>query len=566
MKKIKKTIAVLLSFVMALSLFGVCASAEEGGLKISVASDVHTSVVEKISDFYGDGTLANRGTLLSLRDESFAVLDSFLRDSAEAGAKYVFLAGDNTDSGTTAQHEKITAILKDYETRTGVEVFVVPGNHDYSAMGEEGVAYFREAYKDFGYGEAYASDDKTASYAVDLADGYTLIAVDSVLPGDSADGITNALLSWVEAQAKAATERGRKLICMMHHPIIPQFSLQEKFMSDSVVRDWRKVSESLASFGIQYVFTGHKHSADIAQNISTSGNVIYDVGVPSLVIYPLAYRFVTFSDEKVAIREMNVTSIKMPELLPSGYSTETLDKVINNTQEYSEEVFDASFRRFVESSILNPTALCRRLNIEDEKTKEAFKSVCSKAKTLIDYPLYGEGETIETIAAGYNIALPASDYETAFDVLNVVFKAYCNGDENLSVSSTEIQLGLKCFAILADYSLEDYPDDIRILFLNALAACFTGDTPAVTASITAVVLGLGDGDFGVGVASALIKPFLEEILVDEAPADRNVDLPACTTDVVSNKVVGALSFFEKVAAFFLKIWNFICGIFAAFSK
>ena len=28
----------------------------------------------------------------------------------------------------------------------------------------------------------------------------------------------------------------------------------------------------------------------------------------------------------------------------------------------------------------------------------------------------------------------------------------------------------------------------------------------------------------------------------------------------------ALSFFEKVAAFFLKIWNFICGIFAAFSK
>ena len=73
--------ALILSLVLALSVTGVCASAQDGGLKISVASDIHLSKVEKIDDRFKNGEYGNRGSLLSLSNEAFAVFDSFMQDS-----------------------------------------------------------------------------------------------------------------------------------------------------------------------------------------------------------------------------------------------------------------------------------------------------------------------------------------------------------------------------------------------------------------------------------------------------------------------------------------------------
>lgn len=285
MKTLKKALALILSLVLALSVTGVCASAQDGGLKISVASDIHLSKVEKIDDRFKNGEYGNRGSLLSLSNEAFAVFDSFMQDSAAAGAKYIFLAGDLSNAGTAEQHKMLASYLETFESASGIKVFVVPGNHDYYALNDEPIAAFREIYKNAGFSDAYAVDEKTNSYAADLDGGYTLLAIDAIKPGNNDGEIGAELLSWIETQAKAATARGRKLIGMMHHPYIPHFSMQEKMLDDSLVKNWKDIAAKFADLGIQYVFTGHKHSADIGKITSDAANVTFDIGVPSLLNY-----------------------------------------------------------------------------------------------------------------------------------------------------------------------------------------------------------------------------------------------------------------------------------------
>lgn len=564
MKTLRKTLALILSLVLALSVTGVCASAQDGGLKISVASDIHLSKVEKIDDRFKNGEYGNRGSLLSLSNEAFAVFDSFMQDSAAAGAKYIFLAGDLSNSGTAEQHSMISAYLEAFENETGIKVFVVPGNHDYYGLKTEPVETFRTLYKNFGFSDAYAVDEKTNSYAVDLDGGYTLLTIDPIKPGNNAGEIGAELLSWIETQAKAATARGRKLIGMMHHPYIPHFSMQEKMLDDSLVKNWKDIAAKFADLGIQYVFTGHKHSADIGKITSDAANVTFDIGVPSLLNYPLAYRFVSFLENKVEVREKNVTSIKNPLLLPDGYNEEALLKVTTNTQEYAEEVFDFSLRDMF-NRFMNADRLCKLIGKDDEGIKKVFETVCEKAKYLVDLPLYGEGETIETIAKKYNLTLPASSYKTGFELLSAIFKVYCAGDENFSSNSVEMQLGLRCIAILLNYSLEGTSSDTKVLFLEAMTAAFGGDIAGTSVALTAIVLKYGD-DFGIEVVSAFLKPIMEDVLVDSAPGDRNVDLPAYYEIREGNEITKTLTFFEKITLFFLKIWNYIKGIFSAVKK
>ena len=125
-----------------------------------------------------------------------------------------------------------------------------------------------------------------------------------------------------------------------------------------------------------------------------------------------------------------------------------------------------------------------------------------------------------------------------------------------------MQLGLRCIAILLNYSLEGTSSDTKVLFLEAMTAAFGGDITGTSVALTAIVLKYGD-DFGIEVVSAFLKPILEDIFVDSEPGDRNVDLPAYYEIREGNELTKTLTFFEKIALFFLKVWNYIKGIFSA---
>ena len=140
MKAFKKTLSVFLAALMAFSCFALCAGAADekpgNALKVAFASDIHTNGAETISDINGDGMYGNKGMFASLNDESYGVMDSFVREAVENGAQYILIAGDLTNKGTAEQHKKFAAHLEKLQQENGVPVFVVPGNHDYYLMAQ----------------------------------------------------------------------------------------------------------------------------------------------------------------------------------------------------------------------------------------------------------------------------------------------------------------------------------------------------------------------------------------------------------------------------------------------
>lgn len=558
MKTFRKTLSVLLALVTALSCFALCASAKSGDapLKVAVASDIHTVQNEEISDLYGDGMFGNRDMLVSLHDESYGVVDSFMREAIENGAEHILITGDLTNKGTVEQHKKLAAYFDAFEKETGVQIYLIPGNHDYYDLAGEGVEFFRETYYNFGFKEAYARDEKTCSYAVDLDENYTLLAIDSNLPGKTRDGMTDELYSWIFEQSSAAQARGKKVIAMMHHPLMPHFALHE-LLTAFVVENWRSVASKFADAGIKYVFTGHKHVGDIAVHESLLGNEVYDISASSLLAYPNEYRIVTFSDDGVDVKTNPVEKIENMSLIAKGHNEKALEMLSTDLQSYSNLFFDESARYMV-NEYASPDFLCGLIGTDDAVLYDTVKGVCDRAKELIFAPLYGENSFSSLAKEKYGIIIPESDYETIFDAAMVILKSHFGGDENYSSDSIEMKLAVNAVAALVAYSFEGVPNDARYAIFNALFKLVGVDPSSLGINLKALVRDFKtDGEFGMKVTSAILEPVLNGIMVDEAPGDKNVSLPAYGEVKTQMSFGSAVKLFEKIFKFVVELLKYI---------
>ncbi len=553
MKTFKKVLSVFLAAVMAVSCFALCAGAvdteKKTPLKVAVASDIHTIEAETINDINGDGMYGNKGMFASLNDESYGVVDSFMLEAIENGAQYILITGDLTNKGTAEQHKKLATYLDAFQKKHGVPIYVIPGNHDYYDMAGEGVEFFRETYYNMGFAQSYAQDKNTCSYAVDLNDEYTLIAIDSNLPGKTRDGMTDELYAWIFEQAAAAQARGKKVIAMMHHPIMSHFPLHE-LLTAFVVENWREVSSKFADAGIKYVFTGHKHVGDIAMRTSTLGNEVYDLSAPSLLVYPIEYRLVSFSDEGVKAESKSVTKIHDTSLIAKGHSEKALQMLTTNLPAYANEVFDETCRYAV-NYFADADTLCDLIKVKDAVVHDTLDGVCKRAKSLIFAPLYGETDSVEAVAKTYGISIPKSDYKTGFDAAMVILKAHFSGDENFAGDSIEMKLAVKCVSVLLAYSFEGVPNDLRFAIFNAVFKLVGVDPSKLGINLKELIFEhTSDGEFGIKVTTAILKPILDSIMVDTAPGDKNVELPAYGE---VNTELG----FDNIVAVIKKIVNFV---------
>lgn len=270
--------------------------------------------------------------------ESADILDRALDVVIEQAPDMVIVPGDLTKDGEYLCHEQVADRYRRaqeaiFET-TGKQTmfYVINGNHDLnnhhakdfkSAGAEDAVApdaqrtdpteYKTEIWADFGYAQATAFFDKdgtcdgSLSYVVRPCPGLTLIVVDScsynldggdgTLAQETQDGMTQELLDWVCAQAKAAKAAGDVVVAMQHHGIVEHFGYEEEIFGEYLVNKnlrYTAVAEAYADAGISAVFTGHMHANDIAAHTSAAGSTVYDIETGSLVTYPSYMRTGSF--------------------------------------------------------------------------------------------------------------------------------------------------------------------------------------------------------------------------------------------------------------------------------
>jgi Predicted phosphohydrolases len=318
----------LLLVVISLNLFIIpIQSASSINAKLAVFSDPHYFAPEYITKgpAFTD-YLAHDRKLLA---ESNALLSKTIQSIQLTNARIVLITGDLTKDGEKLSHLQMAAHLRQLKD-AGKQVFVIPGNHDINnphAMKYEGnkaipVEHitpdeFRRIYHDYGYGEAIAKDPASLSYVVQPLPGLRIIAIDSCSYDHNLvnnapvtkSGLSAKRIQWIKSQLKQAKSKNIMVIGMMHHGLMPHFTLEKLLFSAYVIDNWADTSTQFANLGLKIIFTGHFHAQDIAGKRTAANHVIFDIETGSLVTYPCPYRIISLTGGKMDIRTETIRDI-----------------------------------------------------------------------------------------------------------------------------------------------------------------------------------------------------------------------------------------------------------------
>lgn len=287
-------------------------------IRVAVVSDIHVM---------GPGLVVNDGkawqTALDndrkMIDKSREIFDRLINQFKSQRLDLLLVTGDLTKDGERLSHQYVKAGL-DKLKAAGVKVFVIPGNHDLgtaNAMTYDGDKTgraetvdgdgFRAIYANYGYGAESTLDSLSLSYACEPVTGLTLIGIDS-----HKGYLSETTLDWVCQQAEEARSKGRQVIAMMHHPLIPHFNGAELYIRTSVVSNYEHVRNKLADAGVRIILTGHFHTSDIAKDWNADlSREIYDINTGSTISYPCDYRVMTMNRElsKIVVTTRHIGSL-----------------------------------------------------------------------------------------------------------------------------------------------------------------------------------------------------------------------------------------------------------------
>jgi hypothetical protein len=248
--------------------------------------------------------------------ESNAILDAAIDDLSAEDIDFVLVPGDLTKDGEKTSHQQFAAKIAALE-EAGIEVYVVPGNHDilnphafrYDGDTTTPVDHvtpeeFEDIYGDFGYDDAIFSDPNSLSYVAEPAPGVWLLAMDTCrYDNNIADdypetggGYSAETLAWVLEMLEIAKNNHKRVIGMQHHGLLEHYTGQTAFLfEDYVVDDWMTVSKTLAGAGLEIVFTGHFHAQDATSATWAEGYGVTDIETGSLATFPVPYRVCSLS-------------------------------------------------------------------------------------------------------------------------------------------------------------------------------------------------------------------------------------------------------------------------------
>jgi hypothetical protein len=262
--------------------------------------------------------------------ESIAIMESMVDLVVDEQVRFVLVPGDLTKDGVRSSHEICAEYLQDIEN-AGIQVLVVPGNHDvenprarsYPANSkpvvEESISpeEFESIYHAFGFEDAIAKDPNSLSYVAEPVEGIWILAVDScnynkrfpdigLISGD----ISEKTMDWIFEVLDDATAAGVTVLGMMHHGVVEHYPGMHELDPRFLLADWRNKAERFADAGLQVVFTGHHHAQDISK-LGEGENFIVDIQTGSTVTWPSPYRIISLNVEmqKMFIRSKKITQI-----------------------------------------------------------------------------------------------------------------------------------------------------------------------------------------------------------------------------------------------------------------
>lgn len=359
-----------------------------GQTKIAVISDPHV-ISEDLAENPGawESTVSNSRKLLDYSKEVFDVL---MAKFASEKPDILLISGDLTEDGGLKSHNYVAQELAKLEA-AGVNVYVIPGNHDISKALSE--SSFAEKYQAFGYDEDSEKDANSLSYACEPVPGLVLIGIDS-----HSGALAEGTLNWVCTQAEKGRQAGKQVIAMMHHPLFPHISGAELFVESYAISDYENVRNRLADAGIRVILTGHFHVTDNAKDWNADKTAeIYDLNVGCPISYPCDYRMLT--------------------LTLDGDSPSLRAK----REKVTEVPSNADFHTMAEERL--------RASVESKAKSEISKKISSSTNPMAQFVTEGSQDNLAQLAAS-------------------VFIVHAEGDENESEEAAKLKTELSGLAAI----------------------------------------------------------------------------------------------------------------------
>lgn len=351
-----KLLSVVLSLAMVCGIAPtMLAKAVNDNIQVAVFSDIHylaDNLYDVNSPAWAQYVKNNHRQMEqanALIANALELADTYLAEAEAAGSAFVLIPGDLSKDGEYESHKALAAKFADFESRTGIPVYVINGNHDINNSNGRNYSGnqstpaqkttpqdFETLYKDFGYDSAdenFISRFKPASgkmggylsYSCKLTDGFMLLAIDSAeySPDQSAAGnehVTDGMVGedlrgWIREQCEYAESHNMKVIAMQHHNLVQHMDIEEATFAAFVADDWEELCDFYADNGIHYVFTGHLHAQDTASYVSDSGETVTDVMTCTLTGFPNSMRIVDFTADNTGFT-MSTQSHDIDEIRP----------------------------------------------------------------------------------------------------------------------------------------------------------------------------------------------------------------------------------------------------------
>ena len=383
MKRWKRWLSVLLCAVLLLGAVQLLSAANTGDQTVTAELPFYTMSDLHIFPDCAQGSRSKTWLDACRLDgkmfnESETIIRTALKTAAAraktSGAEYLLLPGDLTKDSELISHQVLAGLLEAFEQESGMEVFVINGNHDVNTT--QAVTYendkkeptpaityeqFFDVYENLGYDHAVApagwegpsyrfapGKEHVAgglSYVADLGDAFRLIAVDSCKysfgepePEETTGAIGPELMAWIHDWAEQSKKDGRTPFLMVHHSLAAHMEVEPSITHAFVLDDYMDAAETLASWGIHYAFTGHLHINDTACVINDDGQALYDYQSDSLTGFPNTYRENKLVNYKSGKTLLESNAVDFDAVEPMVFDGVTYD---NGTYKYHS--FDLCF-------------------------------------------------------------------------------------------------------------------------------------------------------------------------------------------------------------------------------
>ena len=259
--------------------------------KIVVATDMHY-FAEKLAGNRCDSFVGMaRGGDGRVLEYGWEVMDAFLDDMKEEDPDLLILSGDLTLDGEKASHEELAELLEGL-SEAGIEVAVIPGNHDinnpdarrYTADGtEKGESItadeFRDIYADFGYVAADSRDPASLSYLYKIDSANWVLMLDSCQyePKNEVGGmIRRETYEWMEPILDEAEREGARVISVSHHNLLDESGVSRSFYDNCTIEHNEELVRMLSDHGVRLHLSGHLHIQHYKEDEDTG---IYEIAL-----------------------------------------------------------------------------------------------------------------------------------------------------------------------------------------------------------------------------------------------------------------------------------------------